>query len=194
MRRNVEKVLKCFKEKKACVGDSGRTISTDGHVIYSYELPIAARGVNGAVYHLTGGHYSQTTAQQIGSLYVLGERRCTNEAGLRTVMDGEIPPVHFCGTPESAKRNLLRGERLPKDPTKKAELDKRVQAAMHDRLVLLATRRLAEAKHPKEIEALQKQLVDLDVEGMKTSAASAEDMETMQTFEGASRKRRRRRR
>ena len=137
MRSNVEKVLKCFKEKKACVGDSGRTISTDGRVIYSYALPIAARGVNGAVYHLTpgGGPHSQTTKQQIYSLYVLGGRRCTNEAGLRTVMDGEIPPVHFCGTPESAKRNLLRGERLPRDPTKKAELDKRVQAAMHLSLI-----------------------------------------------------------
>ena len=43
MRANVKKVINAFQQGKAAIGDSKRTIWTDGQTVYSYALPIAWR-------------------------------------------------------------------------------------------------------------------------------------------------------
>ncbi len=47
MRKNAEKVIKAFLEGKRAQGDSKKTIHTDGRVLYSYAMPIAAHTANG---------------------------------------------------------------------------------------------------------------------------------------------------
>ena len=43
MSKNVAKVIKCFRNREACRGDSKGTCSTDGNVVWSYRMPIAWR-------------------------------------------------------------------------------------------------------------------------------------------------------
>lgn len=45
MRKNAEKVIRAFLARKPAQGDSKRTISTDGSILYSYRMPIARHGV-----------------------------------------------------------------------------------------------------------------------------------------------------
>lgn len=47
MRKNAAKVIKAFLSGNAAIGDNKETISTDGHVLWSYKMPIAARTVSG---------------------------------------------------------------------------------------------------------------------------------------------------
>lgn len=49
MRKNAERVLQAFADGKPAVGDSRRTVHTDGRVVYSYRMPIAARLTDGTV-------------------------------------------------------------------------------------------------------------------------------------------------
>lgn len=49
MRQNARKVLDAFARGEAAAGDSKRTITTDGSVVYSYRMPIAARRADGSV-------------------------------------------------------------------------------------------------------------------------------------------------
>jgi len=49
MRKNMEKVIACFKAGQACKGDSTGSCSTDGNRIYSYAMVIAERKPGGKV-------------------------------------------------------------------------------------------------------------------------------------------------
>lgn len=49
MRQNASKVIEGFKAGVAAVGDSKRTISTDGKTIFSYKMPIACRLPSGVI-------------------------------------------------------------------------------------------------------------------------------------------------
>lgn len=160
MRRNVEKVWACFVARRACVGDSTRSISTDGTAIFSYGDPIARRGVDGNVYHLSPseGKHTRTTMSQLRSLLVIGRGHCTDEAGLRSVAEGEIPPMRFCSGFYEAAAMIHR------ITGKQSKLLARTRAALHDRLMQKIWKRLEHATHPKERAALETQLVQLDAE------------------------------
>lgn len=44
MRKNVAKVIEAFRNRREAIGDSKRTIWTDGHSVFSYKMVIAFYG------------------------------------------------------------------------------------------------------------------------------------------------------
>ncbi len=72
MRKNVKKVIEAFLLHKSAVGDSKKTISTDGNVIYSYAMQIAWR-VNGTTVNLVPYEKgpSRTTRSQIRACEIM---------------------------------------------------------------------------------------------------------------------------
>jgi hypothetical protein len=69
MRRNVEKVFAAWTAGRAAIGDSKRTISTDGAVLYSYAMPIARRLPNGRVEMVERGRApTATTRAQLSAV------------------------------------------------------------------------------------------------------------------------------
>ncbi len=63
MRKNVRKVIEAFKRGEAAIGDSKRTIWTDGTTIFSYSTAIAIRvpGEAGVAYAPDGHKYTRRT-------------------------------------------------------------------------------------------------------------------------------------
>ena len=49
MRANIKKVIEAFTAGEPASGDSKRTCSTNGYTIFSYEMPIAWRLLDGSV-------------------------------------------------------------------------------------------------------------------------------------------------
>ncbi len=63
MRKNIAAVIEAFKASKPCKGE---TCSTDGNIIYSYQLPIAHRvGTGGVLIIPVSNGESKTTRGHI---------------------------------------------------------------------------------------------------------------------------------
>ena len=69
MRKNVQKVLGCWRMRQRCVGDSRNSISTDGETIFSYREPIVWRDRAENVYVLVSSAWSVTTRMQVAHLF-----------------------------------------------------------------------------------------------------------------------------
>ena len=70
MRKNISKVIEAFIIEASAKGDSAGTCSTDGQIVYSYNMPIARRTVGFIeVVHYVEGP-SRTTKSQIRALEI----------------------------------------------------------------------------------------------------------------------------
>lgn len=187
MRKNVQKVWRCFSESKPCRGDSTGSIWTDGKTIYSYRTPILTEGPNRRVYILSpSGSHSMTTGTQIRALF---ERRfrCADEAGLRKAEAGVIPKPVPCSSYDHALR-MVNGEDKalpPRGGAKRKELEARTKAMLAAKMQRLYCDELKGTDDAKHAECL----VELD-HMLETVATDA----PLDQFYGSRRSRRHKRR
>lgn len=70
MRKNVEKVIRAFEYGTSAVGDSKKTVWTDGQKVYSYRMLIAYRNDVGTIYVCSySSAPSNTTRSQVKALW-----------------------------------------------------------------------------------------------------------------------------
>lgn len=88
MRKNMRKVIEAFLKREAAIGDSKKTCSTNGNVIWSYVMPIARHGDDGVVYLLEYNEApSVTTRRQVQECLIAMSptreiiRRCRIDTG-----------------------------------------------------------------------------------------------------------------
>ena len=219
MRDDTDKVWECFVRRKACRGRVSKQvgvpiISTDGQTIRSYNLPIAARGVDDNIYMISpyGSGQTKTTTYHLNSIYSLAhDPRCVSEFDVIRVADGEIPESRLCHGLVRAVEDLRRAHKVrspKKTPTSK-RFEARALAAMHERLAQVLESRLERATHPKERAALKDQLLKLqpllcrtdpyadrclfvdDEPDPFTPEERAADLEVVKDFKGAGQRRKR---